>query len=867
MAFDGTSSRYFSVARAGEYFGCDFRQLPISLTILLENQLRRLDGSALESAVARFKNYAEIGSADGTVALMPSRVLMQDISGYTALLDLAALRQKLVDDGADPRIVKPVIPAHIVIDHSVAVDVQGTSEAMAENIACEFARHHERYAFFRWAQDAFDSVTVVPPGQGICHQVNLESLAQVVCRDRDGMLSPETVIGTDSHTTMINGIGVLGWGVGGIEAAAAMLGLPCEMRLPPVTGCRLVGKAQPGTTGTDIVLFITEMLRRRGVVGHFVEFFGEGLDHLNVANRAIIANMAPEYGATCGLFPIDDETLRYLQQTGRDEDHIRRVEAYARAQGLWRYGPERQPRFTQTIDINLAAVAPAVAGPSRPHDHVPLAEVAESFTTAFSHTNAPPDSPVKDGDVVLAAITSCTNTSNPELMIAAGLVARRARQLGLRCKPWVKTSLAPGSRVVADFLSRAGLQEDLDALGFNIVGFGCTTCVGNSGKLAAPIAETIERHGLNVAAVLSGNRNFDARIHPLVRANYLASPPLVVIYALAGTLLTNIAHEPLGYDVTGHPVRLSNLWPSDELIALTVRQSVRRTDYERRTRDMYAGPPEWQRLPKPAGAVYPWDSDSTVIRCPPFLKEAREADAITGARVLAIFGDGLTTDHILPVGAIAHASPAGRYLQSRGVAPQHFDSYASRRGNHDVMVRAMFANPRLRNEMLKGVEGGMTRIAPSDLPMPIYDAAMSYHESGVPTIIIAGKNYGAGSARDWAAKGTRLIGIRAVVAESFERIHRANLAAMGVLPLQFEAGVTRHTLNLDGSETIDVIGLMPSLAPRQTLMLTITRRDGSTTTVGVESRIDTADEALFYDNGGILPTVLHQLRAADGHAA
>jgi aconitate hydratase len=860
-----TTHRYCSIERAASLYGHDFDRLPVSMRILLENQLRRLSGAALGDALDAFAEWLADGTSNKPIAMMPSRVLMQDISGFTALLDLAALRDRVMRDGGDPGTVQPVIPAHLVVDHSVAVDHHGSRDALARNTALEFRRHAERYGFFRWAQQAFEGLTIIPPGRGICHQINLEHLAEVVCGGpgEGSLLFPDTLVGTDSHTTMVNALGVLGWGVGGIEAAAALLGWPCEMTMPAATGCHLIGRPQPGVTGTDIVLTVTETLRRHGVVGHFVEFFGDGLDSLTLPDRATIANMAPEYGATCGFFPVDEEALRYLSLTGRDDRHIRRVEAYAKAQGLWRYGPHKPVRFTDQVELDLSGIEPVVAGPRRPQDRLPLHRVGPSFDALFPPRSATRTSAIRNGDVVIAAITSCTNTANPALMIGAGLVARNARRRGLTCKPWVKTSLAPGSRVVGDFLAASGLQADLDALGFQIVGFGCTTCVGNSGSLDEPAEQAVTADGVVAAAVLSGNRTFDARIHALVKANYLASPPLVVAYALAGTVRIDFDREPVGHDRDGSAVFLRDLWPSPETLRETVRAAVRRDHYLARGLDLTAGSVEWLRIPAPSGPSYAWDPASTVILCPPFLDDAQQAPPpgdIIGARVLAVLGDGITTDHILPVGAIPPNSTAGRYLQDLGVGTAELDSYASRRGNHEVMVRATFANLRLHNELLGDTVGSVTRHADDRRALSIYDAAMAYRRRGEPTVIVAGKEYGTGSARDWAAKGTRLLGVRAVIAESFERIHRANLAAMGVLPLQFEPGSTRHALALDGTERLDVVGIGNGLAPRCRLDLRVHRRDGTLAEFAVRCRLDTRDELLFFENGGILPTVHDRIR-------
>ena len=873
----GKSYDYFSIPAAEAEIG-PVASLPRSLKVLLENLLRYEDGRTVSVGdVKAVAEWLKNKSSTHEIAYRPARVLMQDFTGVPAVVDLAAMRDAMTSMGGDPQKINPLSTCNLVIDHSVMVDESGTAVAMRHNIEKEFERNGERYTFLKWGQTAFDNFTVVPPGTGICHQVNLEYLAQTVwTQEEDGktIAMPDTLVGTDSHTTMVNGLAVLGWGVGGIEAEAAMLGQPVSMIIPEVVGFKLTGAMTEGTTATDLVLKVVEMLRKKGVVGKFVEFYGDGLDHLTLADRATIANMAPEYGATCGFFPIDGETLNYLRFTGRDEDRVALVEAYAKEQGLWRDGSE--PEFTDVLELDISTVEPALAGPKRPQDRVNLSEASIAFLKHLSEVRAGDEDKtvaveganyeIGQGDVAIAAITSCTNTSNPSVLVAAGLLARNARAKGLSVKPWVKTSLAPGSQVVADYLEKAGLQDDLDAMGFQIVGFGCTTCIGNSGPLDPAITAAIQKGDLIVSGVLSGNRNFEGRIHPNVQANYLASPPLVVAYALAGSMKVNLKTEPIGEDADGNKVMLADIWPSNKEIADTIQQCLSREMFVERYGDVYRGPDEWQAIATSGGGTYGWDDNSTYVQNPPYFQDmaAEPTDLVdvTGARPLLILGDSVTTDHISPAGAIKKDSPAGEYLLGYQVRPEDFNSYGSRRGNHEVMMRGTFANIRIRNEMVPGIEGGVTRYMPAGEQMAVYDAAMKYAEDDVPLIVIGGKEYGTGSSRDWAAKGTRLLGVKAVVVESFERIHRSNLVGMGVLPLQFKDGQNRETLKLDGTETFDIAGISDGLKPRQDLKMTIHRADGSSETIPVLCRIDTLDELDYYRHGGILHYVLRQLAAA-----
>jgi aconitate hydratase A / 2-methylisocitrate dehydratase len=892
----GQIYHYYSLAAASAAGLGDLAKLPFSLKVLLENLLRWEDGRTVTvddiKAVAAWLNNR---TSDREIAFRPARVLMQDFTGVPAVVDLAAMREAMVATGADPAKINPLVPVDLVIDHSVMVDAFGKRGAFAENVRMEFKRNRERYQFLRWGQVAFDNFRVVPPGTGICHQVNLEYLAQVVWTGQDNgatVAYPDTLVGTDSHTTMINGLSVLGWGVGGIEAEAAMLGQPISMLIPEVIGFKLTGRMKEGATATDLVLTVTQMLRKKGVVGKFVEFFGPGLDHLTLADQATIGNMAPEYGATCGFFPVGRSTIDYLRFSGRDPQRVALVEAYAKAQTLWRDADTPDPVYTDTLELDLGSVVSSLAGPKRPQDRVPLSQAATEFERYLAvergvyGSNAAADMeeegggcvpdldrqvPVeganyalKDGDVVIAAITSCTNTSNPNVLIGAGLLARNARRAGIGVKPWVKTSLAPGSKVVTDYYEASGLQQDLDALGFQLVGYGCTTCIGNSGPLPEPIARAIDAGDLVVTSVLSGNRNFEGRIHPQTRANYLASPPLVVAYGLAGSMKVDLLNEPLGTGEEGQPVYLRDIWPSNKDIQATIDAVLTPEMFRKRYADVFRGDEEWHALEVPKSQTYAWAEESTYVRHPTFFEQTDRvgfADVV-GARPLAILGDSVTTDHISPAGSIKKDSPAGRYLIEHGVAPADFNSYGSRRGNHEVMVRGTFANIRIRNEMAPGTEGGVTRHMPDGALMSIYDASMKYQADGVPLLIIAGAEYGTGSSRDWAAKGTRLLGIKAVIAESFERIHRSNLIGMGVLPLQFEDGSTRKTLGLDGSERFDITGLGGEIKPQMQVILMVYRAAGGSDRVPLLCRIDTLDEVEYYRNGGILQYVLRRLAAA-----
>ena len=880
LTVDGKPYHYFSLAEAAAKLreAGEVARLPFSLKVLLENVLRYEDGRSYRVEDARaIAEWAKTGRSEREVPFRPARILMQDFTGVPAVVDLAAMRDGILKLGGDPRRVNPLVPVDLVIDHSVMVDVYASPDALKRNVDIEFERNGERYEFLRWGQSAFDNFRVVPPGTGICHQVNLEYLAQVVWTMQDAGDSyayPDSCYGTDSHTTMVNGLGVLGWGVGGIEAEAAMLGQPIAMLIPDVIGFRLTGKLREGVTATDLVLTVTQMLRKKGVVGKFVEFFGHGLDELALADRATIGNMAPEYGATCGFFPVDATTLRYLRLSGRDEHRIRLVEEYTRAQGLFRDANTPDPVFTDTLELDLSTVEPSMAGPKRPQDRLPLGNVAPAFAKDLAAgAMGVPDGeatqrvPVAGanydlghGDVVIAAITSCTNTSNPSVMVAAGLVARKARQKGLKPKPWVKTSLAPGSQVVTEYYRKSGLQEDLDAIGFQTVGYGCTTCIGNSGPLAEPIADAIEDNKLVAAAVLSGNRNFEGRVHPNVRANYLASPPLVVAYSLAGTVRKDLTKEPLATGADGKPVHLRDIWPSQSEVDGVVQSVVTRDMFRERYGDVFKGPPQWQAIRVEADSdTYRWSSGSTYVQNPPYFEgmtmEVAPVTSVHGARVLAVLGDSITTDHISPAGSIRRTSPAGAYLLEHQVRESDFNSYGARRGNHQVMMRGTFANIRIRNEMVPGVEGGISKHYPSGEVAPIYDVAMRYKREGVPLVVIGGKEYGTGSSRDWAAKGTFLLGVKAVIAESFERIHRSNLVGMGVLPLTFLNGQDRKSLAITGEEVMDILGL-EQLKPRMELELVIRRPNGTVDRTRVLCRVDTADEVEYYRNGGILHYVL-----------
>ncbi len=869
---------YYALDAVGEAGIGDVSRLPYSMKVLLENLLRHEDGRTVTVAdVEACAAWLGTRSSTHEIAFHPARTLLQDFTGVPAVVDLAAMRQAMADLGGDPQKINPLATVDLVIDHSVMVDSFGSGDAFTANVDREFERNQERYSFLHWGSKAFSNFRVVPPGTGICHQVNLEYLAQTVWTREDGartLAYPDTLVGTDSHTTMVNGLSVLGWGVGGIEAEAAMLGQPISMLLPEVIGFRLEGKLREGTTATDLVLTVTQMLRARGVVGKFVEFCGPGLGELTLADRATIANMAPEYGATCGFFPIDEETCAYLRLTGRDAERIALVEAYARAQGLWREADSPDPAFTDTLTLDLDTVTPSLAGPKRPQDKVALSEAASAFASALADLGGSDraqkaegtDFSVEDGHVVIAAITSCTNTSNPSVMVASGLVARKARALGLKVKPWVKTSLAPGSQVVSDYLAAAGLQEDLDALGFNLVGYGCTTCIGNSGPLPQPVADAIDEGDLVVGAVLSGNRNFEGRVHAQVRANYLASPPLVVAYAIAGSLKIDIASDPLGETADGEPVYLKDIWPSNKEIADTLATALSPDMFRARYDNVSEGPAAWREISSTPSETFDWQESSTYVRHPNFFEgmtpDPAPVEDIEGARAIAILGDSVTTDHISPAGNIARQSPAGDYLLERQVRPVAFNSYGSRRGNHEIMMRGTFANIRIRNEMVPEIEGGMTRHIDGGDPEPIYETAMRYRDAGVPLVVVAGKEYGTGSSRDWAAKGTRLLGIRAVIAESFERIHRSNLVGMGVLPLEFKPGTDRKTLALDGTESFDITGVAGGIAPRMDVGCRIVRADGSSVDIALTCRIDTLDEAEYYRHGGILQYVIRNMLAA-----
>jgi aconitate hydratase len=878
----GKTYTYFDLNKAAQNGLGDVAKLPMSLKVLLENLLRAEDGVAVKKAdiVAMTAWLVNKGKNEVEIAFSPARVLMQDFTGVPAVVDLAAMRDAAAALKADPERINPLVPVDLVIDHSVMVDHFAMPGAFKKNVELEYARNGERYQFLRWGQQAFRNFRVVPPGTGICHQVNLEYLGQSVwTKEENGetFAYPDTVVGTDSHTTMINGIGVLGWGVGGIEAEAAMLGQSISMLIPEVIGFRLTGKLQEGATATDLVLTVTQMLRKKGVVGKFVEFYGPGLDTMSVEDRATIANMAPEYGATCGFFPVDAKTIDYLTATGRDPARVALVEAYCKQQGLWRTAEE--PEFTDTLELSLADVRPSLAGPKRPQDRVVLGGVAEGFTKVMNDefrkgAELKKRAPVADathdighGDVVIAAITSCTNTSNPSVMLAAGLVARNARKKGLKVKPWVKTSLAPGSQVVTDYLAKAGLDDDLNALGFNLVGYGCTTCIGNSGPLPPAISQAVADHDLVVASVLSGNRNFEGRVNQDVRANYLASPPLVVAYALAGSMYVNLETDPLGAGQDGKPVYLRDIWPSNAEIEQTVRAAVTPEMFAQRYADVFKGDEHWQGIKVGAGRTYAWDKKSTYVQNPPYFEgmtmTPKPLTDVKDARVLGLFGDSITTDHISPAGSIKKVSPAGQDLTEHGVPQSVFNSYGARRGNHEVMMRGTFANIRIKNQMVKNedgtvVEGGFTLYQPSGERMAIYDAAMKYKKHGVELVIFAGKEYGTGSSRDWAAKGTTLLGVRAVIAESFERIHRSNLIGMGVLPLQFQNGQSWTDLGLAGAETVSIGGITAP-TPRQKVALHIKRADGRVDNVDVLCRIDTENEVEYFRNGGILHYVLRGL--------
>lgn len=891
---------YFSLPEAARQLG-DLDRLPMSLKVLLENLLRWEDGKTVSGEdLHALADWLKDRRSNREIQYRPARVLMQDFTGVPAVVDLAAMRAAMAKAGGDPQRINPLSPVDLVIDHSVMVDHYASRAAFAENVDIEMQRNGERYAFLRWGQSAFDNFRVVPPGTGICHQVNLEYLGRTVwTREEDGRTYafPDTLVGTDSHTTMINGLGVLGWGVGGIEAEAAMLGQPVSMLIPEVIGFKLTGKLREGITATDLVLTVTQMLRKKGVVGKFVEFYGDGLAELPLADRATLANMAPEYGATCGFFPVDEVTLDYLRLSGRPDETVELVEAYCKAQGLWR-NPGQEPLFSDSLALDMHEVQASLAGPKRPQDRVALSDVSQAFDGFVELQPKPPAKEVgrleseggggvavgnadqageiaythdgqthtlRDGAVVIAAITSCTNTSNPSVMMAAGLVAKKAVEKGLTRKPWVKSSLAPGSKVVTDYFQAAGLTQYLDELGFDLVGYGCTTCIGNSGPLDEAIEKAITRADLTVASVLSGNRNFEGRVHPLVKTNWLASPPLVVAYALAGSVRIDLTRDALGTGKDGKPVYLQDIWPSQREIADAVAK-VDTAMFHKEYAEVFAGDAQWQAIEVPQAATYVWQDDSTYIQHPPFFEDIAgplpEITDIRGARILALLGDSVTTDHISPAGNIKTDSPAGRYLRSKGVEPRDFNSYGSRRGNHEVMMRGTFANIRIRNEMLGGEEGGNTLYVPSGEKLSIYDAAMRYQQEGTPLVVIAGQEYGTGSSRDWAAKGTNLLGVKAVLAESFERIHRSNLVGMGVLPLQFKAGEDRKRLGLTGKERIDVMGLEGTqIRPGMSLPLRITAEDGQQRDIEVLCRIDTLNEVEYFKSGGILHYVLRQLIA------
>ena len=873
----GKEFEYFSFKAAEEAGLGDISKLPHTLKVLLENLLRYEDGRTVTvDDIKAMVGWLKEKKSTQEIAYRPARVLMQDFTGVPAVVDLAAMRDAMSAMGGDPDKINPLSTCNLVIDHSVMIDESGTKNAMAHNIEKEFSRNGERYTFLKWGQSAFDNFTVVPPGTGICHQVNLEFLAKTVWTQEENgrtIAMPDTLVGTDSHTTMVNGMAVLGWGVGGIEAEAAMLGQPVSMVIPEVVGFKLTGSPKEGTTATDLVLRVVEMLRAHGVVGKFVEFYGSALDELSLADKATIANMAPEYGATCGYFPVDAEVLKYMELTGRDRGDLALVEAYAKEQGLWRDANTPEAEYTSTLELDISTIVPAISGPKRPQDRIDLTESASAFDTTLK-TLAGVDAPrsvsvegadysMDDGHVVIASITSCTNTSNPAVLIAAGLLARNAVAKGLSAKPWVKTSLAPGSQVVADYLDKADLQGDLDALGFNIVAFGCTTCIGNSGPLAAPIAAAIEEEDLTVTAVLSGNRNFEGRISPHVKANYLASPPLVVAYSIAGTMTSDLYNDPLGQDQDGNDVYLKDIWPSNKEVSDTMMASLTREMFEKRYGNVYEGPKEWQAIPQSGGTIYDWPEGSTYVKNPPYFEnmgpDPRAAEDVRGARPLMILGDSITTDHISPAGAIKKDSPAGQYLLEYQVRPEDFNSYGARRGNHEVMMRGTFANIRIKNEMVPDTEGGFSKHYPSGDDGSVFDIAMRYKEEGTPLVVFGGKEYGTGSSRDWAAKGSALLGVQAVITESFERIHRANLVFMGILPLVFKDGVTRKSLKLDGSEVVDLTGIESGIKPGMDVQCKITRTDGSTEEVALHCRIDTLDEVDYYLHGGILQYVLRNM--------
>ncbi|MEQ8308670.1 MAG: aconitate hydratase AcnA [Hoeflea sp.] len=874
---------YYSLTEAEKNGLTGIAALPFSMKVLLENLLRNEDGRTVkkDDILAVVSWLTNKGKTEAEIAYRPARVLMQDFTGVPAVVDLAAMRDAMVALGGDAQKINPLVPVDLVIDHSVIVDEFGTATALSRNVELEYERNGERYRFLKWGQQAFKNFRVVPPGTGICHQVNLEYLGQTVwTKEEDGEVTafPDTCVGTDSHTTMINGLGVLGWGVGGIEAEAAMLGQPISMLLPEVIGFRLTGSLKEGVTATDLVLTVVQMLRKKGVVSKFVEFYGPGLDSMSLADRATIGNMGPEYGATCGFFPVDSETINYLTMSGRDEERIKLVEAYSKAQGMWREAGSADPTFTDTLDLDLGTVVPSMAGPKRPEGRIALEDIGSGFATALENEYKKPgqldkryqvegeDYDLGHGDVAIAAITSCTNTSNPSVLIGAGLLARNALAKGLKTKPWVKTSLAPGSQVVAEYLEKSGLQDDLDKLGFNLVGFGCTTCIGNSGPLPAPVSKTINDKGLIAAGVLSGNRNFEGRVSPDVQANYLASPPLVVAYALAGSVQKDLTTEPIGEDKDGNPVYLKDIWPSSKEIQEFIMKYVTRELYAAKYADVFKGDENWQAVEAPESQTYAWDDNSTYVQNPPYFegmgKNGAGVSDIVGARILGLFGDKITTDHISPAGSIKAQSPAGSYLMDHGVGVADFNQYGTRRGNHEVMMRGTFANIRIRNHMLgpNGREGGYTIHYPSNEEISIYDAAMKYKAEGVPLVIFAGGEYGNGSSRDWAAKGTNLLGVRAVISQSYERIHRSNLIGMGVIPFVFEEGTSWESIGLKGDETVTIEGLS-NIQPREKKVAKIAFADGTVKDVPILCRVDTLDELDYLKNGGILQTVLRDLAA------
>ncbi|CEG09773.1 Aconitate hydratase 1 [Afipia felis] len=885
---------YYSLPAAEKNGLKGISRLPYSMKVLLENMLRNEDGrSVKKDDIVAFSKWARKKTLQHEIAFRPARVLMQDFTGVPAVVDLAAMRNAMKALGGDAQKINPLVPVDLVIDHSVIVNFFGDNKAFAKNVQEEYKQNQERYEFLKWGQQAFSNFSVVPPGTGICHQVNLEYLAQTVWTRKEKLTIgkktgtfevayPDTLVGTDSHTTMVNGLAVLGWGVGGIEAEAAMLGQPLSMLLPDVVGFKLKGKLKEGVTSTDLVLTVTQMLRKQGVVGKFVEFYGPGLDHLSVADKATIGNMAPEYGATCGFFPVDKAALDYLKTSGRKADRVALVEKYAKAQGLFRTATSADPVFTEKLVLDLKDVVPSLAGPKRPEGRVALPAVAEGFAVAMANEYKKPDAdarfPVEGrkfdlghGDVVIAAITSCTNTSNPSVLMAAGLLARKAAAKGLKAKPWVKTSLAPGSQVVAEYLANSGLQKDLDAVGFNLVGFGCTTCIGNSGPLPEDISKSINDNGIIASAVLSGNRNFEGRVSPDVQANYLASPPLVVAHALAGTVTKNLAVDPIGTGKDGKPVYLKDIWPTTKEVNAFIKKFVTSTIFKKKYADVFKGDTNWRKIKTTASDTYRWNMSSTYVQNPPYFEgmkmQPEPTTDIVNARILAMFGDKITTDHISPAGSIKLTSPAGKYLSEHQVRPADFNQYGTRRGNHEVMMRGTFANIRIKNMMLKGAdgnipEGGLTKHWPDGEQMSIYDAAMKYQQENVPLVVFAGAEYGNGSSRDWAAKGTRLLGVRAVITQSFERIHRSNLVGMGVLPLTFEDGASWASIGLRGDEEVSIRGLAGDLKPRQKLIAEIVSNNGSKQEVPLLCRIDTLDELEYYRNGGILQYVLRNLAAA-----